>query len=55
MTLALTCYNPVGERMITLTFGTTNFSEIITGLIMLMASWIASEEQKLKTDVQLTI
>jgi len=55
MTYALTFYKPAGEHMISWAFGTTNVTTLITGFVILMASWIAGEAHALKTDVQLTI
>lgn len=55
MTIALTFNNPVGQRFISLTFGSTNLSTLITGFLILVASWIVKEAYQLKTDARLTI
>ena len=54
-TLALSFNNPAGERFISLTFGSTNLSTLITGFIILVASWIMQEAQQLKSETLLTI
>ncbi|MDP3705730.1 MAG: DUF2975 domain-containing protein [Legionellaceae bacterium] len=55
MMWVLTCMQPVGQRSIMLGFGTTNLSTLATGVIIIVASWIATEANQLKKDVQLTI
>ena len=55
MTLALTMNNPVGERFISISIGTSNVSTLMTGIIIFVASWIVKEAQQLKSDAQLTI
>lgn len=55
ITAALTFANPPGERVASLTLGTTNASTLITAFIILLASWIIQEANQLKSDSQLTI
>lgn len=55
MTAALTFNNPEGERLMSITMGSTNASALMTGLVILIASWIVKEANVLKTDSQLTI
>ncbi|MCW8418681.1 DUF2975 domain-containing protein [Fluoribacter dumoffii] len=55
ITAALTFNNPVGERLASITLGTTNVSTLITAFIILVASWILKEANQLKTESQLTI
>lgn len=55
ITAALTFNNPKGERIASITLGTTNISTLITAFIILVASWIIKEAQQLKADSQLTI
>ena len=55
ITAALTFNNPVGERLASIGLGTTNATTLITGFIILIASWIVQEAHQLKTEVQLTI
>ena len=52
---ALSFNNAVGERFASITLGTTNVSTLITGFIILVASWIIQEAHQLKSDAQLTI
>ena len=55
MMWVLTCMQPVGHRLIMLSFGTTNLSTLATGVIIIVVSWIATEANQLNKDVQLTI
>ncbi|RUR18062.1 DUF2975 domain-containing protein [Legionella sp. km535] len=55
ITAALTFNNPVGKRLISITLGSTNATTLITAFIILLASWIVKEANRLKTDAQLTI
>lgn len=54
MTFTLSYYQPVGKHFIALSFGTTNFAMLVTGFVVLTASWIAEEAHELKLDAQLT-
>jgi hypothetical protein len=55
MTVALTFNNAPGERLASITIGTSNLSTFITGMIIFIASWIIKEAQQLKSDAELTI
>lgn len=55
ITLSLTFNNPIGERMVSISLGSTNLSTLITAFIILVASWIIKEAQQLQSDAQLTI
>ncbi len=55
ITLALTYTNPIGERYIALGLGTTNAASFITGFVIIVASCIIKEANKLKSESQLTI
>lgn len=55
MTFALTFHQPTGQHIISLSFGSTNFATLVTGFVIVTASWIIAEAHQLKTDVQLTI
>ena len=55
MTTAFTFNNAAGDRFASLSIGTTNMSTLITGFIIIVASWIVKEAQQLKSEVQLTI
>ncbi len=51
----LTYTQPVGHRLVMFSFGTASLSTLVTGVIIIVASWIATEAHQLKTEVQLTI
>lgn len=55
ITAALSFNNPPGQRVASITLGTTNASTLITAFIILIASWIIKEAHQLKIDSQLTI
>ena len=55
ISITLTYNNPVGQHLLTLSFGTTNLSTLVTGLIIIIASWIIKEAHQIKSDSQLTI
>lgn len=55
MSYVLTFYKPFGERSISVLIGTSNFATLLTGFVILTASLIIQEAQKLKTDVQFTV
>jgi len=55
MTVALTFNNPPGERMASISLGSTNVATLITALIILVASWIFKEANQLNKEAQLTI
>jgi Protein of unknown function (DUF2975) len=55
MSLALTFNNPAGHRMISLSFGSTNGTTIITGIIIITASKIVHQAHQLKCETELTI
>ncbi|MCP0914910.1 MULTISPECIES: DUF2975 domain-containing protein [Legionella] len=55
LTAALSFNNQTGERVISVTLGTTNIATLLTACIILVASWIIKEANQLKTDSQLTI
>lgn len=55
MSVALTFNNPVGERVISIALGATNATTLVTGFIILVASWVVQEAHQLSADAQLTI
>jgi hypothetical protein len=55
MTLALTFNNPPGQRMISIGFSSTDFSEIVTALMIIVVAWIMDEGRKLKEEQALVI
>ncbi len=52
---ALSFNNPIGERVANISFGTTNITTLITACIILVASWVVEEANRLKSDSHLTI
>lgn len=54
MMFAVTFYKPAGEHLISFTISTTNFAMLITGFVVLTASWIVQEAHELKLDTELT-
>lgn len=55
MTFAMTYSNPVGQRFIALSFGSTNIESLLTGLIIVIASWIVHEASQLYNESRLTV
>lgn len=55
MSCVLTFNNPVGERYISMSYDSSNLTVLLTGCIILTASWIVKEANQLKSDTQLTI
>lgn len=55
MTLALSLHNEVGKRFISISFGTTNLTTILTGVIVLIIAWIFSQAEQLNNEAKLTI
>lgn len=54
-TVILTANNPVGHRMLSVTFGTPQLSDILTGLVLVVIAWIMDEGRRLKEEVDLTV
>lgn len=52
---SLTYMNPPTKKLIMISLGTSNIGTIVTGIIIILASWIIMEAQKLQHDAQLTI
>ncbi len=55
LTLILTANNPVGHRMVGVTFGTQQVSDILTGLVLVVIAWIMDEGRKLKEEADYTV
>lgn len=55
MTILLTFDQPPGHRIVSIGFGSTDLVTLMTGLVILTASWIVAEAHQLKNDAQLTI
>lgn len=55
LTLILTANNPVGHRMVGVTFGTQQVSDILTGFVLVVIAWIMDEGRKLKEEADYTV
>lgn len=55
VTLILTMDNPPGQHMITLGLDSASVSESVTGVIIILASWIMDEARKLREEQELVI
>lgn len=54
-TAVMSMNNPVGERYIALSISNHNISTIVTALVIIVASWIVGEAQKINDDAKLTV
>lgn len=52
LSLALTFYNPVGKRMITLSFGTEQLKMIAVALAIFLISWVLREGCRLQEETR---
>ncbi|MFY9589961.1 DUF2975 domain-containing protein [Rickettsia endosymbiont of Halotydeus destructor] len=55
LTFAVTTSNPVGQRYISLSFGTTNLQNIFFGILVIVISWVMLEASKIQTEYKFTI
>lgn len=55
MVLVKTLNNPVGERILSISFTITNVQDILWGGLVILISWVMSEASKLEEEQQLTI
>ena len=55
MIFVLAFTRPFKYITIALNFGTTDLSSLLTGLVLVMVSWIAQEANRLKLEVELTV
>jgi hypothetical protein len=55
MSLALTFNQPVGQRIISLSFGSADLASLLTAFIIFTAALIVGEARQLKQEVQLTV
>ncbi|MBS0359612.1 MAG: DUF2975 domain-containing protein [Proteobacteria bacterium] len=55
MTTALTYNNPVGQRFVSITLSSSDFTTLLIAFIILVASWIVKEAYQLKAEARLTI
>jgi len=55
MTLILTMNNPVGERMIRVSFTGMNLFTIVFGLMIILIAWVMDEGRKIKQEMAYTV
>ena len=55
MMYILTYLKPMGQHQIMLSFSTDDLNAVITGIVIVVASWIATEANKLNKDLQFTV
>ncbi len=55
LSLALTMYNPPGEHMLSLQFGSENVSTLIMGALVILISWVMNEAAKLEHEQAHTV
>jgi len=55
LTLVLTIHNPPGQRMISISFESTDIQELVTAGIIILVSWIMEEGRKLREIDELTV
>lgn len=55
LTGALTLSNPPGQRMLSVSIGTKELSDLLTGAVIILISMVMEEAHKLKTESDLTI
>lgn len=53
--LVLTANNLPGQKLLSVSFGTPQISDILTGMILVVIAWIMNEGQKLKEDAEYTV
>lgn len=53
--LVLTASNPPGQKLLSVSFGTPQISDILTGMILVVIAWIMDEGQKLREEVDYTV
>ncbi len=54
-TLILTMDNPAGQHMISVGLDSATVSETVTGVVIILASWVMDEARKLKEEQELVI
>ena len=53
--LVLTMNNPIGQRILTISFGTPNLTNILMALVIMVCAYIMEEGLRLEEEKQLTI
>lgn len=53
--LAITFTNPVGQRCISISFGTHNFQALFFGFLIIILSWVMHEAHTIQEEQKLTI
>lgn len=51
----LTSHNPIGYRVLGVSFGTPQLLDVLTGLVLVVIAWIMNEGQRLQEDAELTV
>jgi len=55
VSLILTMENPPGSHILTVGMDSSTLSEIVTGVVIILASWVMDEARKLKEEQELVI
>lgn len=55
LSVVLTINNPVGERILSLTFGSEDFSVLIMGAMIILVSWVMNEAASLEHEQAHTV
>jgi hypothetical protein len=55
LSIALTLDNPPGQRVITLGFGSADFTAVFVGIVVLIISWVMDEGRKIHEDQALIV
>ncbi|SFK77878.1 Protein of unknown function [Methylophaga sulfidovorans] len=55
LSLTLTIQNPVGERLLTIGFGSNEMTTLITGSVILVISWVMKEAVEMKHEQEYTV
>ncbi|WP_432453325.1 DUF2975 domain-containing protein [Agarivorans sp. QJM3NY_29] len=53
--LVLTFQNPVGERLVTIGFGSSDMINLIIGSVVLLISWVLKEAVEMKYEQEYTV
>ena len=53
--LSVTIHNPPGQRLLSLSFSTTNLETLFCGIMIIIISWVMLEASKLEEDQRLVV
>jgi len=53
--VAATFANPVGQRFVSISFGTPNVYDIFCGILVMVISWVMLETSKINEDNRYTV